>query len=329
MKRNILEKEVLKTVLFFNLHNRPLNIKEIHQYLSIKTQENQVFLSTLELCRKNKLIEKNQFFVLKNYQNLFRIFKKKLEIKQNLLKKTNKFIWFIKLFPFVRGVFLANSLSMGLPDKNSDIDLVIITKKNRLWTCRFFLTGVFSILGHKRIKNKKAAPEKFCLSYFIDLGFANLEKQKINNDPLFTHWLATLKPIIGGKSVEYFYSQNAWLIKHFPNLKIDLNNDTRIKPLSLCAFIVEKIITLFGEKLENYLFKIQKKKIKAKNKKDTLLAQKNVCRLLQPDGYRTKFAKKFEKELKKLIYKTQGAKNPPERLTSFGRTGNNQIKFKL
>ena len=87
-----LQKEILKTLLFFNLHKRPLNNKEIHQYLGVKAQEAQVFLALLDLCHKNKVIEKNQYFMLKKYQSLFRTFNKRLKIKHDLEKKAKHFI---------------------------------------------------------------------------------------------------------------------------------------------------------------------------------------------------------------------------------------------
>ncbi|MDD3774020.1 MAG: hypothetical protein PHW50_01945 [Patescibacteria group bacterium] len=300
MKLTKLQKEIIKTLLFFNLHKRPLNPKEVHQYANIKSQESHVFLALLDLCRKNKVIEKNQYFTLRKYQGLFKTFYQRLKIKQDLENKTRKFIWLIRLMPFVRAVMLANSLTMGLPNKNSDIDLVVLCKKNRLWTCRFFLTGILTMLGHKRAKNVKTAPGKLCLSYYLSLKESNLKPWRLKNDPLMDYWLATFRPLTGGKAIELFYSQNVWLGDFFPNLKIETTNQ-KVKPLSFGAFLLEKTLDLFGDRLENFLFKSQSAKIKAKNKPDTLIATQNICRLLKPDNYRFKFAKKFQKELKKFL----------------------------
>jgi predicted nucleotidyltransferase len=302
MRITKLQKEIIKTLLFFNLHKRPLASKEVYQYLGMKAQEGQVFLALLDLCRKKKVMEKNQFFVLKKYQSLFRNFNQRLKIKQKLETKAKKFLWLFKLAPFVRAVFLANSLAMGLPNKNSDIDLVILCKKNRLWTCRFFLVGLLNLFGLKRPKNVKIAPAKFCLSYFIDLQDANHDKELLKDDPYLLYWLATLKPLLGGRAIELFYGQNFWLTQYFPNLKIEVNNQ-KIKPLSFIAFLSEKILSLFGNQLENYLFKIQRQKVKAKNQKDTKFTSATICRLYEPDFTRTKIATKFKTELKKLLDK--------------------------
>jgi hypothetical protein len=300
MRLTKLQKEILKTVLFFNLQKRPLNSKEIYEYLGIKAQEGQVFLALVDLCRKKKIIEKNQFFVLKKYESLFRTRNRRLIIKKKLEKKARNFIWLFRLMPYVRSIELANSLAVGLPSAKSDIDFVILTKKDYLWTARFFLVGLLTLLGHKRAKNVKTAPEKLCLSYFIDLTQSNHEKELLKDDPYLEYWLATLKPLAGIRAYDFFMAQNTWLFKKFPNLKIEVNFQEKIKPLSFGAFLNEKILSLFGNRLENYLFKIQAKKIKAKNQKDTKFASPKICRLYGPDYTRTKIAQNFKKELKKL-----------------------------
>lgn len=47
------------------------------------------------------------------------------------------------LFSYIPGIScicVCNSLAMNAAHANSDIDLFIITKKNRLWTARIFMT---------------------------------------------------------------------------------------------------------------------------------------------------------------------------------------------
>jgi predicted nucleotidyltransferase len=47
-------------------------------------------------------------------------------------------------------IALCNSRAMGKADKNSDIDLFVITKKENLWTARFIVTAITAILGVRR-----------------------------------------------------------------------------------------------------------------------------------------------------------------------------------
>lgn len=56
----------------------------------------------------------------------------------------------LELFPQILLIGLCNSRAMGEADENSDIDLFIIAKKENLWTVRFIVTILTSILGVRR-----------------------------------------------------------------------------------------------------------------------------------------------------------------------------------
>jgi len=56
----------------------------------------------------------------------------------------------LELFPQILLVALCNSRAMGEADENSDIDLFIIAKKGNLWTVRFIVTALTSMLGVRR-----------------------------------------------------------------------------------------------------------------------------------------------------------------------------------
>lgn len=299
MKITKLQKEIIKTLLFFNLHKRPLSTKEVYQYLGVKAQESQIFLALLDLCRKNKVIEKNQYFTLKKYQGLFKTFNQRLKIKQKLEAKARKFIWFFKLIPYVRAIFLANSLAMGLPNKKSDIDLVILTYPNRLWTARLFLNFWFSIFGLKRKKDVRNDPGKFCFSFLMDLKNLELKKIKLINDPYLTFWVASLKPLLINCAQNLFWENNIWINQYLPNLKI-ANSTKKSKSLSFTAFLQEKIFNLCGDFLENKLFVWQTKNIKIVKHKDNNFIDRGFYKI-HPKNKRQQIAQKLGTELKKLI----------------------------
>lgn len=56
----------------------------------------------------------------------------------------------LELFPQILLIALCNSRAMGETDENSDIDLFIIAKKGNLWTVRFIVTALTSMLGVRR-----------------------------------------------------------------------------------------------------------------------------------------------------------------------------------
>ena len=96
---------------------------------------------------------------------------------------------------------------MNACHKDSDIDLFVITKPNRLWTARIFLTLALSILGQRKTATQHAG--KFCLSFFISEKNLSLENIALENDIYLSYWIQTLKPILNRRRVfERFLEEN-------------------------------------------------------------------------------------------------------------------------
>lgn len=75
--------------------------------------------------------------------------------------------------PFVKKFYLCNSLTFNALNKDSDIDLFIVTEEKRIWTARFFCLLFFSVLHIKRSSTDKV--KKFCLSFFVTEKHQNLD----------------------------------------------------------------------------------------------------------------------------------------------------------
>ena len=96
---------------------------------------------------------------------------------------------------------------MNAANENSDIDLFIITKNNRIWTSRIFLTLILSLLGQRKTAKKHAG--KFCLSFFITENHLRLEDIAIKDDIYLRYWIETLVPIVNKNNIfERFIEEN-------------------------------------------------------------------------------------------------------------------------
>ena len=81
--------------------------------------------------------------------------------------------------PFVRCVILNGSLASGDHKKSSDIDILIIAKSKRIFTCRFFVNAVTTMLGIKRSSDRtKSHAGKFCFNYFLIEGYLKINYPK-------------------------------------------------------------------------------------------------------------------------------------------------------
>jgi len=82
-----------------------------------------------------------------------------------------------------------NSIAyLNCPD-NNDIDMAIVTSKNKIWTARFFVALVLKTLNLRPTETKKK--DRLCPSFFFSEEDMNLEKLKLNNEDVFTkYWVS-------------------------------------------------------------------------------------------------------------------------------------------
>ena len=116
--------------------------------------------------------------------------------------------------------------------KQGDIDLFIITKKNRAWITRFFCAGFSQLFGLR--PTEKNMRDKICLSFFVSEDAMDLRGLMLDNrkdtrclarhqvssapDIYFIYWLACLVPIYN-KDDTYgkFIKANSWINGYLPN----------------------------------------------------------------------------------------------------------------
>ncbi len=131
--------------------------------------------------------------------------------EKSLFDRAKKYIAYFRFIPWVEMVAIVNSLSMYATHKDSDIDLFIITEKNRMWFVRVFVTLLFSCLWVWRKGDEVAG--NFCLSFFITTDAMDLSKIALEDDIYLYYWIYYLKPIfIRGDMYDQFLAQNSWVV---------------------------------------------------------------------------------------------------------------------
>ena len=97
---------------------------------------------------------------------------------------------------------------MNACHEGSDIDLFVITRKNRLWIARIWLTLLTSLLWVR--KNSRKHAWKFCLSFFISEDEEHFSDIAIKDDIYLSYWLETVTPVVNkNNAFEKFLERNA------------------------------------------------------------------------------------------------------------------------
>ena len=165
-----IQKLILRTLIYADLFDYPLTEKEIIKWSCgrrIKNSELRIKEDLNQLI-KNGIIEKiDGYFFLKGRGKIVkerRIKEKYSEEKLEIARKTAKKLQNIS---GVKMVGVTGALAMKNCSLGDDIDLAIITTKDRLWLTRLMILFLSPFLGIKRRKPKETnVQDKICFNLF-------------------------------------------------------------------------------------------------------------------------------------------------------------------
>ncbi|MBI2618740.1 MAG: hypothetical protein HYW57_01515 [Ignavibacteriales bacterium] len=245
-----LQKDIFRTLLYFDIFDHPLNAAEIHAFLpSNSTTVGEITAA----CASMPLS-----FLISHRDGLFFVSRNSGDLLRERLRKERRAQWYwliarimgtiIRMFPFVRGVFISGELSKGVMTHRGDIDFFVVTANGRLWVTRTLL-----ILFKKLflLNSKKF----FCLNHFVTENYLDVTERN-----LFTAMeIATLKPIDNSEFLRTYVSHNLWIKDYLPNL-----GDREVFPESshrsnfLQEFLEFPLKGKIGDRLDEYLLSFWK-----------------------------------------------------------------------
>lgn len=281
-ENNNLEQDILNTITYFDIFNFPLTSFEIWKNLYSKTSSSLVdilhVLDNSELL-KSKLDKKESFYFLKNREDIIDKRKNNYIISYNKYKKGIKFIKLISHFSCFKAIFVSNNLSIDNSKHESDIDLFIVSKKNRIWTSRFISAFLAKILFLR--PTEKTKKDKICLSIFIDKQDLNLKKVCSKKDAHFLYWINQVVPIFDPSNVYLnFVKANNWIKDDLSNIFEYKTGYKRVLPNNIKLKIFRKFSNIFSnDYFENFFKNIEtkifpdsiKQKILNKNSEDVFV----------------------------------------------------------
>ncbi len=186
------------------------------------------------------------------------------ELQQKLWRKVDRYVPYLRMVPFLRGVAVCNNLAFGKVDKESDIDLFIIARAGRMFLVRTLVTFILQILGVRRHGKKIAG--RFCLSFFVDDSALNLETIALDSDIYLAYWCRNLRLVIDDGVFSEFANENSWTAKYFEEKGFVLEKERVLKIFRFQKKFENILNGDFGNFLERYLKNWQMKRANEKLK---------------------------------------------------------------
>lgn len=186
--------------------------------------------------------------------------------------------------PFVRQIYLCNSITFNALHPGSDIDLCIICEKGyvraaRIWSVLFFLRYKIKRSWGRTGNHSK----KFCLSFYIDESTADIYPlRNSEGDRYLVYRLAHLVLLYSDDTLpdNFLRQQNRKLLSFLPYHPQQQSIDIRINPIREQRRIknmLEKVNRLWIAKLIlKVITRIRKQRIYYKRKKLSVHVQKYI-----------------------------------------------------
>jgi len=224
---------ILQTLAYFDVFDYPLTSLELERFLCLRiTDTHRAFL-----FGNNPDLRIDQGVVFEQLQHLIQL--KQLQHKEGyyflpgrekIVVKRQRNIWFVERkmkralrgikklarVPFVRAVFVCNTVAGVGVEESSDIDVFIVVKKGRIFLARAVATFYLSLFNMRRTKRK--IKNKICLSFYVADNNLNLSGIAFEKDIYLMYWLTQLIPVYDPDNLfKSLQKANTWVKKYLPN----------------------------------------------------------------------------------------------------------------
>lgn len=143
-----------------------------------------------------------------------------LSLRQDMLRastwklgKARRLARLLQIVPGVRFVGVTGSLSMESSLLGDDIDLLIITARDRLWLTRAFVLTLLLALGVKRPDDGNAVhPDQVCTNIFLSENDLAIPDRNL----FIAHEICQMLPLAGRPAYRRFLAANQWVKEFLP-----------------------------------------------------------------------------------------------------------------
>lgn len=206
---------IKKTMIYSSIFKYPLTYYQLLNYLIIEPQ-GKINIKSFQY-ELAKLIKKQYIKVEDERCYLPGIkyieWKERKKVSKSLIKKNKPIFKILEQIPWVKFIGITGSVAAFNADSNADIDVFIITQKNRAWLTRGFFTIILKFIL-KNYVSKGIDP-----NIFIDETALEWPKDKQN---IYTaNEIARMIPIINKENTYFkFIQSNNWVRNYLGNFKI-------------------------------------------------------------------------------------------------------------
>jgi hypothetical protein len=203
----VVDRAVLSTVAYSDVFEYPLQASEVHRYLHGINATLEMTAAALARCSGpgRQLSRVHDYYTLRGRERLVDARRARALRAQRLWPTAVRFGRAIGCLPFVRMVAVTGSLAWDNPDDSADIDYLIVTEPDRLWTCRWLVGAV--------VRAARLEGVQLCPNYVVSRRALRLAEQNLYG----AYELARMTPVVGLTMYRRLRRANPWAAAYLPN----------------------------------------------------------------------------------------------------------------
>jgi len=237
-----MDKAILKTLAYADIFDYPLKINEIHKWLiGRKANLRQVEKALSQLSKKGKVKSKKEYYFLKKREAIVKRRLQNEKISKIYFRKAKIIAQILKVIPWIKLVGVSGGLAMENVSKKDDIDLFLITAKNRLWISRLLALGLLSLIGQRRKVGDlgQKVVGKLCINTLLEEDCL----EQANKDIYLAHEVLQMRVLWERDGIYAKYLEdNSWAFKYLPNWTAGIqNSEFRIQNYNAKFKILDQI----------------------------------------------------------------------------------------
>lgn len=208
---------IIKTLAYFDDQNRPLTADELFNCLWQPPRVSRADFSDQLNAGADGVEYLDGFYFLAGRAETIANRRRAVLASDLKMKIARRAAGKICSVPFVRAVFVGNTVSAGTANTDSDIDFFIITAPGRVWIARFFVNLILRLWRLRTYGDKLR--DRVCLSFFTDTKHLDLSPYRVAADDIYLpYWIHQLAAVYDeGGYCEKFLEANRWTDKFLPH----------------------------------------------------------------------------------------------------------------
>lgn len=294
-----INKNILATLAYFDMFNYPLTRGEIFLFLQQKHNQYNLDIALRYMVASQSVYNFGTFYSLRNDASVVRRRVEGNAKAAELMATARKVSDLLISFPYVRGIAVSGSLSKNYADEESDIDLFIITAKNRLWIARTIMHGFKKLTF---LVNKQ---HYFCMNYYVDEAQLQIKEKNIYT----ATEVVTLVPLQGDAQFEAFFAANNWTQDYLPNNYLRISSAKSLNNNLLKRFIEVLLNNKAGGLLDKILMKITRHRWDKKTIQKRLnmhgvilsMSANQHCAKPDPVEFQNKLMSRYDEKVSRLF----------------------------